>query len=1396
MSRARRIWKWTAATLAVVLGVLAVAVGAFRVWLEQSPRLGPDIVARIEKRSGLDLEFSRLDARLGLYGPELVFEDAVIRVPGERDALATAKAGRVGFDWWRFVRTGRLASGRVTLDGARLYVYVTDEGLELRGQGALFRDRDPNAPLRLDRLPMGRVAVTDSTLTVQDLRARGAPLALAEVEIDAERTRAALVVAGRARLPRELGERLQVAARLEGDLASLDRTPWSGTVTLRDAQLPGWAAFAPQWGTGPADGHGDVRAELRGVGPRVDRAATRVALADVKARAAPVVAAAPAATAPEAAASPPTAVAAASPPAPEPVAAPTPPEPRVALAPVPFRRLVADATVERLADGWRVSARNVDLDPGRDSAWRRGEVDVDVRHDAGRLTKLALRSPAIRLDALAPLATFLPPGEARDAFATLAPEGALTVVDLVLARGPRPGEWRLDGAARFTGLGIGAWRGIPGIRGLDGDVAASGDAGRVSVRSAGLRFELTRFLAGPVGANDVGATFDWWWRPDGWRIATDDVRVVAPAGRAGGKARLWLPSRADESPRLVLDLDVADVDAPAVIEYLPLRRFPPRTVQWLREGIRAGRVPKAKLEYAGATRRFPFRDGGGLFRVRADFAGIRLHYQDGWADLEGAGGEVEFRNEGFTARATAGRVAGLALERAAARMTDYRDAHLVIEAATRGDARSALAYVQSSPVGPRLGEFFMGVRGSGPFAADVRLDFPFRRFPDRVIEVRASFDRARAQLPGIDDELRDLVGSFVLVNRDVEVPLVTGTFLGGPFRAKASTVDGARGERVIVADASGRALAPRLQPQFRITNGSWLQGEFDWRAQGRIPRLEWRPEPAPLPADAPPDAEPQPRETEVRWLPATIRADTTLVGTALAFPAPFAKAADEARPLRADVTWDWGLEAGAPVPPKQLRARDTVRPAGVLLRAQVGRDSAALEWRREPGWTFRRGTLRFGGGAPALRDARGLWLEGSLAAFDLSAWLRVRLTATAPAVAAARAPGAPAAAAAPERASGLGAYLRGGTVAVDRFAVLGYAFPSVTVALEGRDDAWRAQVDGPAAKGAIVVPWQLPDGPPLVLDMDRLVLDARTPAPAASGADEPPLPPTQLPALQIDVRSLEIYKRRFGSLQARIVRVPQGLKLERGVLKGASFDATGTGDWLVGLRGEETRVALATTTTDVLDTLSAWGFAPSLTGRSGRASADLRWSGGLDGDVFARLNGKAQVAIQDGQLVNVQPGAGRVLGLMSVAALPRRLLLDFTDLTDKGFAFDTITGDFEFRDGNAYTKNLLLKGPAAEIGIAGRTGLGARDYEQTAMVTGHFGGPIAAAGALAAGPAVGAALLLFSKVFDGPLSGIARGYYRITGSWDQPKVERIDAAAAREAGSGQVAKDADGEPPG
>jgi uncharacterized protein YhdP len=133
---------------------------------------------------------------------------------------------------------------------------------------------------------------------------------------------------------------------------------------------------------------------------------------------------------------------------------------------------------------------------------------------------------------------------------------------------------------------------------------------------------------------------------------------------------------------------------------------------------------------------------------------------------------------------------------------------------------------------------------------------------------------------------------------------------------------------------------------------------------------------------------------------------------------------------------------------------------------------------------------------------------------------------------------------------------------------------------------------------------------------------------------------------------------------------------------------------------------------------------------------------------------------------------------MSFVELPRRLALDFRDVTEEGLAFDSVSGDFALRGGNAFTDNLLIKGAAVDIGVAGRTGLGTQDYDQTVVVSGNPSGPLAVAGALAAGPVIGAGVLVLSQVFKGQLQGLTRAYYRITGPWSAPVVERVSAAAS------------------
>jgi len=474
------------------------------------------------------------------------------------------------------------------------------------------------------------------------------------------------------------------------------------------------------------------------------------------------------------------------------------------------------------------------------------------------------------------------------------------------------------------------------------------------------------------------------------------------------------------------------------------------------------------------------------------------------------------------------------------------------------------------------------------------------------------------------------------------------------------------------------------------------------------------------------------------------RVESDLVGLASALPAPLAKRADERRPLTLD------LEA--------------VGDTALLLRAALDTSLRGLfEIRRDEGpWHLARGAVRLGGrGVSALPVAPGLAVDGRLPFLSITDLSSLRWDQ----------PGQ-------QRLEDL---LASVTLEIGTLEVLGYEFEGVSGRLRPGYRAWDVEVTAPAASGKLAIPYEFPGNVPLVADLDRLRVSPRV-REGGEAAD-----PRRLPAMRLDVRDLVFLDWQLGHLSARLEQSGQGLELEEYSVQHPDFAASGSGSWRGSPRDSRSTLELQLESTDMKGFLRAMALAPVMEARKGRLAASVSWPGAPDGQVLERISGTARVNLSQGRVLSVEPGAGRILGLMSLSHLGKRLALDFDDLTGQGLAFDAVKGDFTLADGVAFTDNLTLRGAAAEVGIAGRTSLKDRSYDQTAVVTGDLGASLGVAGAIAGGPAVGAALLLFSQIFKEPLKGVARAYYRITGPWDDPVVRKIDAQELEEAaGLGQA----------
>jgi len=312
--------------------------------------------------------------------------------------------------------------------------------------------------------------------------------------------------------------------------------------------------------------------------------------------------------------------------------------------------------------------------------------------------------------------------------------------------------------------------------------------------------------------------------------------------------------------------------------------------------------------------------------------------------------------------------------------------------------------------------------------------------------------------------------------------------------------------------------------------------------------------------------------------------------------------------------------------------------------------------------------------------------------------------------------------------------------------------------------------------GSASVPYDFNAGQPLVLDMERLVLPGdESGLSPESGAT---MDPRSLPPITIDVDEFAIGNRFLGEVHAILNKTPDGLETDDLLTKDKTFEISGSGRWIVDESdptGSHSYISATMTSTDVVATMTRLGYAPGIVSDEFLMNLDIDWSGGPSDDFRETLNGDVFVRVGTGQLSDVEPGAGRMFGLMSVVALPRRLSLDFRDVFNKGFGFDMIRGRFTLLNGQTYTCNLALEGPAAQIGVVGRAGLVGRDYDQTAVVSASFGNALPVVGAVLGGPTVAAVVLIFSQIFKKPLAEVGQVYYSINGSWDEPIIESVTA---------------------
>jgi uncharacterized protein YhdP len=294
--------------------------------------------------------------------------------------------------------------------------------------------------------------------------------------------------------------------------------------------------------------------------------------------------------------------------------------------------------------------------------------------------------------------------------------------------------------------------------------------------------------------------------------------------------------------------------------------------------------------------------------------------------------------------------------------------------------------------------------------------------------------------------------------------------------------------------------------------------------------------------------------------------------------------------------------------------------------------------------------------------------------------------------------------------------------------------------------------------------------------------------------------PVSIPALDIVIEDMELLGKKLGRVEVEAVNRGAAnrdagarewrLNKLNVIMPEATFTATGSwaviNEPLAGANGvtgnkgmtERRRTAMnfALEMNDAGELLNRLGMKEVFRHGKGRMEGQVAWTGSPLALDYRSLSGAFNLNVENGQFLKVEPGLAKLLGVLNLQALPRRLSLDFRDVFSDGFSFDFIRGDVQIEQGLAKTNNLQMKGVNAAVLMEGRADIAQETQDIKVVVVPEINAGTASLIATVINPAVGIGTFLAQLILRRPLIESTTQEFKITGSWVDPKITKIEAA--------------------
>ena len=1046
------------------------------------------------------------------------------------------------------------------------------------------------------------------------------------------------------------------------------------------------------------------------------------------------------------------------------------------LEPLVVQRLQGRLVGQALASGGSIALQHFEFLTGDGVQWPAGDLELRwARLADGTVASGTFIAGRLDLAVVAQTAARLPIGETvRRLLAECEPQGIASDVRASWS-GPLDALAQYRIAAQLSGLSLAAVPaaradeiGRPGLRhaALTLNATEKGGEARLSMKDGSI--DLPGVLAEPVVPLDaLQAQLQWRIEPGRGTGPAVQVRVIdahmANADAQGEFRALWSTGTGPDGGhdarlpgRLELEGTLTRGIAARTARYLPLG-LPQSTRNYLQQALQGGSFSRATFRVNGPLRDFPFVAASpGEFRVALRAEDLTLAYVPGapaaaaprdgarkgaqappaspWPPMTRVNGDIVVDRASLEFRDAKAQIYGVELDALRGGIANLAERpQLTLETKVRGPAADMLRFVNATPVGDWLQGALREATASGNAELKLALALPLA-------------DPAQARVSGS----LQLAGNELRVRRDL--PLLVATHGRVDFTNRS----------LAIVDAGARVLGGEAA----IDGGTQPDGSLRFTAQGRAAAeaLRLAPDLGPLARLALSLSGQAAYRLSVAVHGAGVEVDlkSDLVGLAIDLPPPLRKTAEAALPLHVQTT----LVPGAPG-------------AGLdTLQVQLGPVVRARFERETQGGTTR--VLRGGIGIfePAPTPASGVAAAVTLDRLDLDAWE----------AAAGRLFGG---VSPPGDATDAGYAPTQIGLKVQELSFAGRTLTQVSAGLSQLDGQWRATLDAEQLAGYVEYrppapapgPGRSPQAGRVYARLARLSLPRSE---AEEVTDLLDRQPASVPALDIVIDDLELRGRRLGRMEVQAVNrlVPtREWELTRLKLSVPEAQLSATGRWAATADAPGPRPAPAARRRaafnfelDVADSgalLQRLGSAEAMRGGKGRLQGQVEWVGSPLWLDIPSLSGQVKVDLAQGQFLQVQPGAARLLGVLSMQALARRLTGDFRDFFQEGFVFDSIAGNVAIARGVASTDNLVIRGVQAVVLMEGSADIAQETQNLRVVVVPEINAGAVSLAVAVINPLVGLGTFLAQLFLRDPLAQANTREFHVSGPWADPQVDQV-----------------------